>query len=218
MQHINLLICLFSIASGLEYHTLETFVGDIVDKWSILSPTIIYQDEIPHSMCMKLQWSLCLTNEMGIRELASHLDTITKLRNHDGIIFVGSQGHRKLLKQLAKIVPSIFSSNYPIFMPNDYTNDINLRLDSNVIFYEKEASGMCELIDKFAIKGGPTILETLGYWNIEEGLILQTSMNRWDRRTDLKGASFKNCLFATGDWADFIRDNDSNIIGSKGYF
>ena len=217
MLHIYVLFCLSSLARGLDSEVWETFVGDVVNKWSIMAPTIIFQDEIPH-MCMELEWSLCLTDDMGIWELATHLDKIIKLRRQDGVIFAGGQGHKILLEQLAKTVPSIFSSNYPVFMPNDYSNDIDLRLDSNVIFYNEETTGNYELIDKFTIKGGPTMVETLAYWSIEEGIILQTSMNRWDRRSDLKGTSFDNGLLETGDWANFKRDDDGGIIGSQGYF
>ena len=195
----------------------ETLVSDVIDKWSLLSPTIIFQDDVP-PMCMKLQWSLCLTNGMGIEEVITHLATMSQLRKHDSLIFVGSHQHRDLVKNISDIVPSIFTSGYPVFMPKIHTNAVNLRLDSNVIFYEEKPSGVIEFVDKFAIGGGPTITETLAYWSVEEGINLQASMNRWDRRTDLKGTTFRNCLFTTGDWAQLIRDEDENVIGSKGYF
>ena len=208
---------MFSIANGLEleYGKLETFVIGIIDRWQLLSPTIVFHNEIS-KMCMNLQWSLCLTSDMRINETVEHLDTTFKNRKQDGIILVGDQGHRQLIRQLTKITPSIFSGNCPVFMPIDYTNDIRMRLDTNVIFY-KESHGLYELIDKFAIKGESTITETLGYWNRKSGIIIQTSMSRWERRTDLKGAIFTNALFENRYWANFVRDKDGSIVASKGY-
>ena len=140
---------------------LETFVIDVIETWQLLSPTIVFQDEMP-TMCMKHQWILCLTIDMGIFETAEHLDRIFKTRKQDGIIFVGEQGHRQLLRQLDKVTPFIFSSNCPVFMPADYTNDIRMRLDSNMIFYKEESLGTYKLLDKFAVKGGPIIVLELG--------------------------------------------------------
>ena len=217
MRALSLLFYIFSIVHGFEHKMLETLVSDIIGKWSLLSPTIIFQDDVP-SICTQLQWSLCLTNGMGIKEMVTHLAIMSKLRKHDGLIFVGDHQDRELIENISDIVPSIFTSGYPIFMSKIHTNGINLRLDSNVIFYEEKATGVIKFVDKFAIGGGPTITETLGYWNVEEGINLRASMNRWDRRSDLRGATFRNCLFTTGDWAELIRDEDENVIGSKGYF
>ena len=217
MRAVFLLFYIFSLVLGFKHRMLESFVTDIMEKWSLLSPIIVFHDEVPN-MCTKLPWSLCLTNGIGIQEVATHLAMISKLRKHDGIIFVGGHKHRKLLQNLANTVPSIFTSSNPVFMSKNCTNEINLRLDSNVIFYEEKASGVIKFVDMFAIGGGPTITETLAYWNVEEGINLQASMNRWDRRSDLKGATFKNGVITTGDWAELIRDEDDNVMGSKGYF
>ena len=217
MRAVCLLVSIFSLVHGFKHRMLEAFVTDIMEKWSLLSPTIIFHDEVPN-MCTKLLWSLCLTNGIGIQEVATHLAMISKYRKHDGIIFVGGHKHRKLLQNLANTVPSIFTSSIPVFMSKNCMNEINLRLDSNVIFYEEEAPGVIEFVDIFAIGGGPTITKTLGYWNVDEGINLQASMNRWDRRTDLRGTTFRNCLFTTGDWSKLIRDDHENVIGSEGYF
>ena len=82
------------------------------------------------------------------------------------------------------------------------------------IFYTEKAPGKNELVDKFSVKGGPIIVEVLGYWEMIKGITFLKSMNRWDRRTNLKGATLTNCLSV----AEFIRDKNGNIIGSKGYY
>ena len=50
--------------------------------------------------------------------------------------------------------PPLFISNYPVFMPTSYKNDIKLRLDSNIIFFSDQEDGSYGLQDIFAVKGG----------------------------------------------------------------
>lgn len=160
--------------------------------------------------------SLCVNGEM--KDLAEHLARIHRGRKQDGTIFVGSQVNERLLTQTAALVPSLFTSECPIFMPK-YTYDIklNLRLDSNVLFYEKVDQTKYKLVDIFAIKGGPLITLDLANWDIENGIRFKMSMNRWKRRTDLKGAMFVNGLAFNGIWAEVIKDDKDNIVGSKGF-
>ena len=215
---ITVCILLLALAFGnsCEANVLETFVKSIIDKWQLLSPTVIVQDDIPE-ICMILDWVLCLTTDLDIAEFKQQLDSYHQSRQQDSIIFIGRQGHEDLIMNLATHLPSLFSSNIPVFMPAEYTTFISLRLDSNVIFYENERPGTYELVDTFAVKGGPPIVIPVGYWNIEEGVILKESMNRWDRRTDLKGANFYNCVYFHTWLAEFIRDKSGKIIGTKGY-
>ena len=172
-----------------------------MDTWKIRSPTIIYQDDLPE-LCMKRQWVLCLSNDWDTNELAEHLVEIYRQRKHDGLIFLGEQGHEQLLKKLGGDVPltlfstkytvNLFSTNYPSFMPTSYKTDIRLRLDSNIIFYKENFISNYDLYDIFAVKGGPPITLEVGKWDIDNGMRLMTGLNRWDRRTDLKGVNFKN--------------------------
>ena len=217
MNTVYILLFFFAYANSSEVKVLETFVKSIVDKWQLLSPTLIVPDEIPE-MCLTLDWGLCLSTDMSIDELTQQLATIHKPRQHDGVVFVGAHGHEDLIKKLAYRMPSLFTSNNPIFMSTEYTKYISLRLDSNVIFYVNELPGIYKLVDKFAVKGGTPIVIPLGYWNIEEGVILKESMNRWDRRTDLKGANFYSCMFFPSLLSYFIKDESGNIIATKGYY
>ena len=65
-------------------------------------------------------------------------------------------------------------------MPSLYQNDIKLRLDSNIIFFHENGNGYYELYDIFAVKGGPPIKLEIGTWNLENGIALTMSTNRWD--------------------------------------
>ena len=122
-------------AEILEDSTLEYFINDLVKAWKLLLPTVILmKDEMP-DLCWKTEKILCLTNDGNPSDLAIHLAKIHKERKQDGLIFVGNQVHEKLIKQVAQLVPSLFLSECPVFMPKSMQNRMNLRLDSNIIFY-----------------------------------------------------------------------------------
>merc|ERR1719264_637227 len=92
---------------------------------------------------------LCTTNAMDTVELAEHLAIFHQKRKQDGVIFVGSKGHGHLLNLLTQLAPTMFTSDCPVFMPLDYAEDVNLRLDSNVVFYEHTSSTNYGLFDIF---------------------------------------------------------------------
>ena len=220
VKELGFLFWIFAIAHGSEIVEFENFIEGIIDSWQLRSPTLIVQGDMPQ-LCVRLEWALCLLKEDSeMDELAEHMATIHKLRKQDGVILIGRQGHEQLLKQINTTFPSMLTSNYPTFMPTSYRNDIKLRLDSNVIFYEEKSSAKYkyEVYDIFAVKDGPPITEKLGHWDMENGISLLASMNRWDRRTDLKGAPFINSVVEYRPNVAFIRDEYGNITGTEGIY
>ena len=212
---------LCSSAFGYEDATpfdLEKFVGDIIGTWKLRSPTLIVQAELP-SLCFSHQWILCVPDNVNIEELINHMTLLHQNRKQDSLIIYGNMGVEELLKALVKNVPTLFSSNYPIFISAAYSNITNLRLDSDVIFYEKAGSEKYKFLDIFAVKGRKPITLHLGDWDVTNGINLYKSLNKHDRRTDLKGAVMINGIYkwSMGS-ADFLRDKDGKLIGSKGYF
>ena len=140
---------------------------------------------------------------------------------------------KKTLMQLVRNVPSIFTSACPVFMPIEYVDLIDLRLDSNIIFFESKTPTGYNLVDIFAVKGQTPITLELGEWDLKNGIILHMSKNRWDRRRDLKGATLVNALIYKWPFASFEYDNNTceemikksgkiptscKITGSKGEF
>ena len=103
-------------------------------------------------------------------------------------------------------------------MPASYKNVIKLRLDSNIILFNESSFRNLKLLDIFSVKNGTPIILELGNWDIDTGIILQKSKNRWDRRTDLKGVTFVNCFATNPGWAEYKRDKNGIITGSFGYF
>ena len=216
---LGLFFGIVATSHGSESEEFETFIEGIIETWKLRSPTIVVKDDLP-KICMSKnpQWLLCLSNDQDTTEIANHLASIHQQSKQDGLIFVGSQGHEKLLKHLSESAPSILTSDFTVFMPISYKNDIQLRLDSNILFYRDNDKANYELYDIFAVKAGPPIALEVGKWNFENGMTLTTSMNRWDRRTNLHGTTFINCFAYNGNWADYTKDDNGNIIGSKGYF
>ena len=211
-----LLVGSFVISHGTELEEVDVFLEDIIKTWKLQSPTIIVKDYLSN-VCMKHQWLLCLSNHQDANDIANHLSHVHRHNNQDGIIMVGSHGHDELLRHLMKDAPTIFASNHPFFMPLKYQNSIQLRLDSNVVFYDDQ-DGNYEMYDIFAVKGGPFITMDVGNWNLNTGMMISKSLNRWDRRTDLQDTTFVNCLQNYLPFAQFTEDKNGNINGSAGFF
>ena len=207
----------------------QGFIEDIISSWKLLIPTIVVsEEEIPY-FC-KNDMMLCLTNDDDTEGIAEHLLTLHRGRKQDGIIFVGSGKHRELLSLLADITPSeviintvdgpgsIFTSECPVFMPEEYRKDLKLRLDSNIVFFKPWEVKKCQLVDIFAVKDGLQISEVMGNWDGRKGITFSGHRNRWDRRRDLRGANFTNGFHYQEGWAIPVRDDEGNLVGSEGYF
>ena len=149
-----------------------------------------------------------------------HIVRLSNNRKQDGMIFVGTESnkHRELLEKLASRVPGMFRSNCPIIMPIKFSTLLELKLDSHVIFYKKEENEVYRLIDIFSVKGGAPIVLEIGTWEKCCGVTLYKKINRWDRRTDLFGATFINALRNNVATGVLTYDQNGNLIGSKGWF
>ena len=172
MLEICLLIGCFALSHGTDPDQYEAFIEDVIGTWQLQSPTVIAVDDLP-KICMNHHGLLCLSNnqEQDPDELANHLTSIHQHRKQDGLLLVGNHGNENLLKLLSEVAPSLFIANYPLFMPLSNQNDIQLRLDSNIIFYGDNHNGGYKLYDIFAVKGGSAIKLEFGYWKYVEILI-----------------------------------------------
>ena len=117
------------------------------------------------------------------RHIIQNFPYMTRLFNRyqDGMIFIGSTSnqHQELLVKLAVLtVRNPFRKNCPVIMPIKYSTIMDLKLDSNIIFYMEEKNGTYRLIDKFAVKGGAPIVLELGTWDKGYGVKLNKKINR----------------------------------------
>ena len=151
-------------------------------------------------------------------KLANYIAMLHTGMRQDSIFFIGTNIDQIWLDYLVSLGESIFRSNCPIFMNLGLSYTAELKLDSNIIFYEWRDSNY-NLVDKFAVRAGPPIVLQLGTWFEGKGVTFESKMNRWDRRTNLNGAKFVNTLaFYNGFMAYFIYNQNGTIIGSDGWF
>ena len=209
---VSLLLCLKAINGDDHFNR---FLGDLIHEWDLRSPTIVAQDDLP-DICRSSHWVLCFHRVMDTTELAEHIDNVVKGNKQDSLIFGPGQDHGRLLDDIEQVQPLMFRLNAPVFMPLEYSDMIELKLDSNIVFYEVDKTGTYKLLDKYAVKGGPPITTELGTWDVSLGMKLHNYKNRWDRRTDLKGAEIINSLNTYGPWSILLKDSDGNVVGSMG--
>ena len=98
----------------------------------------------------------------GKNDLAMHIAMLFQQRIKDGVFFVGTEINQEWLTHVATLEPLLFRSSSPIFMPKAFLHMVKLRLDSNIVFYEKDINGKYHLMDIFAIKGGTPIEIEIG--------------------------------------------------------
>ena len=152
----------------------------------------------------------------GNNHLAEHIVKLYQHGKQGGVIILGKHLSQEWLQHVAMLLPSLLTSDIPVFMPKDYSNKVYLRLDSNIIFYEKVTEDQYILIDIFAVRGDKPICIEVGYWRPQYGMELVVRKNRWERRNDMMGAKFRNTLWPNGNLADFIYNENGTVIGSKG--
>ena len=204
-----------SVVNGKD--TLDAFLSDIISEWQLRLPTIVAGDDLP-GLCMTSERLLCLSNAVDLNELAEQLALLHLNRKQDGVIFLRGEGEQELLENVTRLAPTIWTSNCPVFMPLEYFNNINLRLDSNIIFYEEQGPEGYRLVDIFAVKGGLPMKIEIGIWVYLEEITFQSEKNRWKRRNDLRGATFVNGIINNGGFTQLIKDDTGKVVGSSGYF
>ena len=214
-QKLLFLALSFSATVGAE--PIDEFISDIIGEWQLRLPTIVAGNDLPE-LCMTHERVLCLSNGFDLDELSEHIAKLHLNRKQDGVIFTREEGHHQLLEKVTRLAPTLLTSNCPVFMPLDHSNNIELRLDSNIIFYEGQGSDEYKLVDIFAVKSGPQIKLELGIWTLLDGIIFQSQKNRWERRTDLKQATFINSVMDIGVVVQLIRDGDGKVVRSFGVY
>ena len=188
----------------------EQFIEDLKGSYKLNAPTLVLGDELP-DLCFD-NWVLCLsTSQHDESDIAAHLKTLHLNRKQDAVIFVKGEGMGRVIEKVTKIVPSLFRSPSPVFLPYDYAHLINPTLDSNSIFYKEEVGTSRQtLIDIYAVNGGPPIIQNIGSWSRSEGLVLTASKYRWNRRIDLRGSSISNAL-------SFYKNNAEPVYDNQGW-
>ena len=135
VSHIAILLCCICFQVNGNDMPDKLFL-EILSAWNLHSPTIIFEEGLPN-LCLTRKWVLCLlTKDADMNELIHHLAMLHYQRKQDSVLFAGGDYGRNLVRQLSLQAPTYFRSNCPVFMPIEFVNGTELRLDSNVIIYQ----------------------------------------------------------------------------------
>lgn len=209
---VSLFLSMFANVSG---NQLYPFLEDIIADFELTAPTIIIGDDDVPELCMSIQWVLCLkTSNNDVTQTAELLETLFLSRRQDAIIFAEEEGMAALIRETS---PSLYKSPLPVFMSIEYASLIELRLDSNTLYYKRVGAEEYTLVEMFAVNGGKPIIQDLGSWKIKSGLQLFHSKFIWNRRTDLNGAEVIETLIGFVNYGEPQYDNgNGTFIGSAG--
>ena len=75
-----------------------------------------------------------------------HLGILYQSREQDAVFFAEGE-HVKAL--VSKLTPAVFRSPCPVFLSENYQSLIDLRLDSNVIFYDETGKQVASILLTF---------------------------------------------------------------------
>ena len=93
---------------------------------------------------------------------------------------------------------------------------LNFRLDTTIAFCKNESSSLA-LLDIYAIKGGPTITQKLGSWNISSGLQIDVPI-MWERRSNLMNTELIDTILPYAIVTRFNKNNEGDIFNKSGIF
>ena len=68
----------------------------------------------------------------GYNKLADYMVMLSRLSRQDSVLFFNTEPNDAWLKYLVRKDPLFFRSNWPMFMPGDYVNMVELNLDTNL--------------------------------------------------------------------------------------
>ena len=161
----------------------------------------------------------------------AYVTNLYKLRRQDGLFFIGKENPTELLEQLQTLVPHMFRTDIPIFMPLEHSETVQLRLDSNFLFYQEQDDGTYRLSDKFATNFNESHqVRNLGTWrqlsNGNSALQLKKTKNRvnvsdmatlhrWNRRRNLTGVPFSITEGVAGPQRTYYNSSQRTFYNSS---
>ena len=130
------------------------------------------------------------------------------------LVFIGSD-NAELLRLLDNYT-DIFHSQIMSLMEVHQMTMLNFRLDTTIAFCKNESSSLA-LLDIYAIKGGPTITQKLGSWNISSGLQIDVPI-MWERRSNLMNTELIDTILPYAIVTRFNKNNEGDIFNKSGIF
>ena len=179
------------------------------------------EEQIPISFCSGT--SLPLTCS---QYAASDGDEVADQLQSQGVdfnpIFISEGGHKDLMMKLREN-PLLFNRLRTWVMPLEYKSVVPLRLDNNILFYEKNiTSEGFTVFESYSVKNNVEAAMTrmLFEWDVsKEGQQgLEMHVNTIERRSNMNGAIIKNSWKQNKKNVIFTRDKNGLIIKTEGVY
>ena len=113
---------------------------------------ILSQDEyIPLELCGGIAYPIVCSHYSAGEEMAANLWQNLRNGTEYSPIVISDGDHRALVTKLGRD-PILFSETRVWLMPREYASAVPLRLDNNIIFFEKNSSGGFKLHESYSVK------------------------------------------------------------------
>ena len=133
-------------------------------------------------------------------------------------VFLYGEEHKELLRELST-KPLAFTKTRAWVMPLTYASVLPLRLDSNILFYERTSQDSFTVYESFAIKGGNTKTSVLFKWPEEElnNPNPTKPLNLLEKRANLDGAILKNAWHSSSwnKYKDNLTNNNNSVVAKN---
>ena len=189
---------------------MERFISDFSDFYSMSSVAILINKEEPEQLIRDPRVAYISYANAELQDVVDYINGIQD--ELDAIFFIGSD-HSELVHMLDDTT-DIFHSHIVSVMENHGSLDLQLRLDTNVIFLTPTNTNFV-LAEKYAIKKGPTIEKLIGNWNLEAGLHIDIPL-LWERRSDLMNIELIDTVLEYPVIRKFVRNEEGVIMKQSG--
>ena len=192
------------------------------------SPTLLLREDetIPMEMCLGNALPIvCIQyGSADSDNIHEFLLSEEKMNIKNSPVLVSRRDHQDLLAKLSED-KSFFDRTQMWIVPVELVNNMHLRVDSRVLFYNGTQSGGYEVFESYAIKGGRPISTFLFEWN--SGLKLPVAIDFLANRSNLQAVKLINAWFtnppfithakgkkgpkAVGFYVDILNDLQSQL-------
>ena len=151
------------------------------------------EEDIPLELCGGNTYPIICSHYTEGEEMATHVQQKSRNGTQYNPIVISNGDHRALVTKLG-MDPILFSETRVWLMPREYASAIPLRLDNNIIFFEKSVTGGFKLHESYSVKSGvPVMRMLLEFHKVEDAKrVLLSPISR-----TLNGATLKTSWTAS---------------------
>ena len=189
---------------------IESLISDFVKLYSLSSVAVFVNlGELEQPIeGVSVAYIFYMTAELP--DVVSYIGGIQD--DLEAMFFIGSD-HTEIIQMLDNST-TIFHSSIMNVMKQHDNVDLQLRLDTNMIFCTPEGKGYT-LSEKYAVKNGPVVDEYVGHWNMESGMHINTPL-MWERRTDLMNVTLIDTVLEYSVISIYSKTERGEILEQSG--